>query len=381
VWLRHVFAGVGAALLFSVGVAAAFADTPTTTTDTTTTTSTTTTTETTTTESTSTTTTAVTTTTAPEPTTSSTTTTTAPTSAPPRGKPAPALKRPTGLKPVPRKSVRAHPRHKKRKRISKPLKVTPPLGQRGYVFPVVGDAGYIDTYGDFRSDVHGKWHHGDDIFAPLGTPVVAVANGTINRVGWRKAGGWRLWVRDNLANQFYYAHLSGYAQTIFHSRYVKAGQVIGFVGNTGDAYPRASHLHFEIHPRQLLSRGYDGAVDPTTYLDSWKHLQSADAPPPMHPRLPKAPLFRREARQVFGELLAVRRLDEPLSATSFRSDVPEAANLPSANHLLPASEVAATVAADKGRWQPFVAVVFGVASVALCGLAMVRAPLARRRRG
>jgi hypothetical protein len=92
-------------------------------------------------------------------------------------------------------------------------------------------------------------------------------------------------------------------------------------------------------------------------------------------------MFRREARQVFRELLAVRLLEEPPTATSFRSDVPEAANLPSATHLLPASEVAAAVPGDKGRWQLFVAVVFGVASLALCGLAMVSAPLARGRRG
>ena len=84
------------------------------------------------------------------------------------------------------------------------------------LFPVVGVSGYGDSYGAFRGDVHGKWHHGDDIFAALGTPVVAVANGTINRVGWHPRGGWRLWVRDAAANQFYYAHLSGYAPRVFH---------------------------------------------------------------------------------------------------------------------------------------------------------------------
>ena len=65
--------------------------------------------------------------------------------------------------------------------------------------PGLEPAEYIDTYGAFRSDVPGNWHHGDDIFAPLGTPVVAVATGTINRVGWEHLGGWRLWVRDRPA--------------------------------------------------------------------------------------------------------------------------------------------------------------------------------------
>ena len=188
--------------------------------------------------------------------------------------------------------------------------MTPPLGQGAYVFPVVGVSGYGDSYGAFRGDVHGKWHHGDDIFAPLGAPVVAVANGTINRVGWHKRGGWRLWVRDAAANQFYYAHLSGYAPRVFHTRHVRAGDVLGFVGNTGDAFASPPHLHFEVHPHQLLRLRYDGAVDPTTYLDGWLRMRSVHAPFPVHPRLPRRPMFRREARQVFRQLLVARHLIE-----------------------------------------------------------------------
>jgi hypothetical protein len=201
-------------------------------------------------------------------------------------------------------------RQKHRHRVSRPLKVTPPLGLGAYVFPVVGVSGYGDSYGAFRGDVHGKWHHGDDIFAALGAPVVAVANGTINRVGWHKRGGWRLWVRDGAANQFYYAHLSGYAPRVFHTRHVRAGDVLGFVGNTGDAFASPPHLHFEVHPHQLLRLRYDGAVDPTTYLNSWPHLRSVRAPFPVHPRLPRRPSFRREARQVFRRLLVARQLIE-----------------------------------------------------------------------
>jgi hypothetical protein len=54
---------------------------------------------------------------------------------------------------------------------------------------------------------------------------------------------------------------------------VNAGDVLGFVGNTGDAQGTPYHLHFEVHPVGLLGLGYDGAVDPTTYIDSWTHLQ------------------------------------------------------------------------------------------------------------
>jgi len=55
---------------------------------------------------------------------------------------------------------------------------------------------------------------------------------------------------------------------------VRAGEVIAFVGNSGDAETTPPHLHFEIHPASLLGLGYDGAVDPTAYLRSWP---SADA--------------------------------------------------------------------------------------------------------
>ena len=206
-------------------------------------------------------------------------------------------------------------RRKHRHRISKPLEITPPLGRGAYTFPVVGVASYGDSYGAFRGDVRGKWHHGADIFAALGTPVVAVANGTINRVGWRRLGGWRLWVRDTAANQFYYAHLSGYAPGVFHSRHVRAGDVLGFVGTTGDAFGGEPHLHFEIHPHQLLRLRYDGAVNPTTYLDSWGRVRSVEAPFPVHPRLPRRPEFRKEARLVFRQLLAARHLIAPAKSS------------------------------------------------------------------
>jgi hypothetical protein len=206
---------------------------------------------------------------------------------------------------------RERPQREKHPRLSKPLKVTPPLGRGSYVFPVVGPSGYIDTYGGFRADVSGKWHHGDDIFAPLGTPVVAVASGTIFGVGWDRVGGWRLWVQDTAGDEFYYAHLSGYAPSDFRSNRVLAGEVIGFLGDTGDAFPRAPHLHFEVHPHQLLRLGYDGAVDPTTYLQSWLQLRSVHTPVPVHPPFPAQPLLRREARYVFGELLAARRVVGP----------------------------------------------------------------------
>jgi murein DD-endopeptidase MepM/ murein hydrolase activator NlpD len=156
-----------------------------------------------------------------------------------------------------------------------PPDIHPKLGPtpNGYVFPVYGPSSYTDTFRAFRGDIAGGWHHGDDIFAPLGAPVLAVAKGTVFSVGWNDIGGNRLWLRDQYGNQFYYAHLSAYTPLAVDNAHVSAGAVLGFVGNTGDAEGTPYHLHFEIHPLGLLGMGYDGVVNPTSYLDAWKHLQ------------------------------------------------------------------------------------------------------------
>jgi hypothetical protein len=117
------------------------------------------------------------------------------------------------------------------------------------------------------------WHHGEDIFAPLGTPVVAVSDGTLLKVGWNTLGGKRLWLRDRWGNYFYYAHLSGFAPGVRDGVRVRAGAVVGYVGNTGDAAGTPYHLHFEIHPASLLELGYDGVVNPYPYLRSWPRLE------------------------------------------------------------------------------------------------------------
>jgi murein DD-endopeptidase MepM/ murein hydrolase activator NlpD len=155
-----------------------------------------------------------------------------------------------------------------------PLSATPPLHTPGgNVFPVYGPSSYTDSYGATRGDVSGGWHHGDDIFAPLGAPVLAIASGTVFSVGWNQVGGNRLWLRDGAGNEYYYAHLSAYTPLARNGAVVNAGDVLGFVGNTGDAQGTPYHLHFEIHPVGLLGLGYDGAVDPTTYLNRWRHVQ------------------------------------------------------------------------------------------------------------
>ena len=154
---------------------------------------------------------------------------------------------------------------------SPPTDLSAPLSPEGYVFPVYGASSFTDTFGSLRAGV--GWHHGEDIFAPLGAPLLAVADGTVFSVGWNDLGGFRLWLRDRQGNQFYYAHLSAFSPLAVDGNEVRAGAVIGFVGNTGDAQTTPYHLHFEIHPVGLLPMGYDGVVNAFPYLSAWRRLQ------------------------------------------------------------------------------------------------------------
>ena len=154
-----------------------------------------------------------------------------------------------------------------------PPDVEPKLTKAGYVFPIYGPATTTDSFGAPRTTT---WHHGVDIFARLGAPVLAVADGTLFNVGWNDVGGNRLWVRDGAGNEFYYAHLSAYSSLARDGAEVKAGDVIGFVGTSGDAVGTPPHLHFEIHPRELLWMGYDGAIDPYPYLIAWLRLDDLE---------------------------------------------------------------------------------------------------------
>jgi hypothetical protein len=163
-----------------------------------------------------------------------------------------------------------------------PDDVKPQLTAGGYVFPVYGPASFTDDFAAARAAT--GWHHGNDIFAPLGAPLLAVADGTLFLVGWNDVGGNRLWLRDDNGNEFYYAHLSAFSPLARDGARVQAGDVVGFVGATGDAVGTPPHLHFEIHPRDLLWLGYDGVINPFTYLTAWRHLLDigfgAWTPPP-----------------------------------------------------------------------------------------------------
>jgi hypothetical protein len=89
------------------------------------------------------------------------------------------------------------------------------------------------------------WHEGTDVVADTGTPLLAVENGIVTRIGSHILGGLGVTMRGQSGLEYYYAHLSGLAPGPATGRKVRVGEVIGFVGATGNA--QTAHLHFEIH--------------------------------------------------------------------------------------------------------------------------------------
>jgi murein DD-endopeptidase MepM/ murein hydrolase activator NlpD len=122
------------------------------------------------------------------------------------------------------------------------------LRRRGLEFPVEGvDRDELrDTFSDTRGQ--GRSHEALDIMAPRGTPVRAVEDGTIAKLFESRGGGGLTIYQFDPSETFcyYYAHLDGYALGIREGQTVRRGQVIGYVGSTGNASPDAPHLHFTI---------------------------------------------------------------------------------------------------------------------------------------
>jgi murein DD-endopeptidase MepM/ murein hydrolase activator NlpD len=129
--------------------------------------------------------------------------------------------------------------------------------------PMQGPCWFSDDWGDPRGA--GRRHEGTDLFAAVGSYVYAVVDGTLTRRAWdqpgfRSGNAWWLTAADGSGTYYFYAHLADFAPELSVGSRVEAGQIIGFMGNTGNsAFP---HLHFEIHP------GGGGAVNPYPLLQS-----------------------------------------------------------------------------------------------------------------
>jgi hypothetical protein len=140
------------------------------------------------------------------------------------------------------------------------------------VFPVSGARSNIGSFfGDSRSGGKRK-HEGIDIFAKKSTPVVAVCDGYITAVENGGLGGKSVWLRSNDGDwSAYYAHLD--VQKVVAGQYVQQGDILGTVGNTGNAKYTPSHLHFCIYT-------YTGAINPLPIVKtSRKILKPTEADP------------------------------------------------------------------------------------------------------
>ncbi len=135
-----------------------------------------------------------------------------------------------------------------------PVPASPPPSNAGsgIVCPVAGPHAFADTWGAARSG--GRSHEGVDMMAARGVPLVAVESGYA-QFKTTRLGGNSVWVNGNSGTRYFYAHLSAWEGS---SRNVSRGEVIGYVGATGNT--SANHLHFEVHP------GGGRAVNPYPYV-------------------------------------------------------------------------------------------------------------------
>ena len=145
---------------------------------------------------------------------------------------------------------------------------TADLDDRDLLIPVEGvkPEQLTRTFSDRRSG--GRTHEAIDILAPMNTPVVAVEGGTIARLFHSQAGGITIYQFDPSERFcYYYAHLSRYAESLREGQHVERGQVIGYVGVSGNAPKNTPHLHFAIFRLTDAKRWWEGsAIDPYDIL-------------------------------------------------------------------------------------------------------------------
>jgi murein DD-endopeptidase MepM/ murein hydrolase activator NlpD len=140
------------------------------------------------------------------------------------------------------------------------------------IIPVMGikASALSDTFSDARGE--GRVHDAIDIMAPRGTPVIAASDGKVVKLFNSKPGGLTIYQFDpSETYAYYYAHLDSYAPGIVEGRQMQRGDLIGYVGSTGNASPDAPHLHFAIFVLGPEKNWWQGtAINPYPLL-SGKH--------------------------------------------------------------------------------------------------------------
>lgn len=139
----------------------------------------------------------------------------------------------------------------------------------------IGPQGVSDSFNEGRSD--GRTHRASDIMAPMGTRVVAAESGTIMRLSRNALGGITIYMTDDTGRfVFYYAHLEKYADGLAPNEHVMQGDLLGYVGMTGNA--PVPHLHFQAMRRDFSRRDYwnSPAIDVRTYFTLSGRVRDAD---------------------------------------------------------------------------------------------------------
>lgn len=129
-------------------------------------------------------------------------------------------------------------------------------------FPVAGEATWANDWHAARCNPSPHLHMGIDIFARAGTPLVAVADGRVTQKGVGAVSGLKIEITAADGTEFFYAHLSGFAPEITLGQPVATGDVIGYMGTTGNAEGTSPHLHLEIQPQGV-------PVPPKPFVDRW----------------------------------------------------------------------------------------------------------------
>jgi murein DD-endopeptidase MepM/ murein hydrolase activator NlpD len=154
-----------------------------------------------------------------------------------------------------------------------------PLNKLALRLPVVGvRTSSLDDSWHAPRDGGARVHKGIDIFAPKGTEIVAVADGVISFIGDQKLGGHCIWLTNENGASFYYAHLDRWAAGLYEGMEVQAGDLIGYVGNTGNARYTPSHLHFGINENDDMVNPYPILTHAIPTLHSHVHTTLSGGP-------------------------------------------------------------------------------------------------------
>ncbi len=154
-----------------------------------------------------------------------------------------------------------------------------PLSGMALRMPVVGIRnGDLDDSWHAPRDGGERQHTGIDIFASKGTELVAVADGIVSFIGEQPKGGRCLWLTTENGASFYYAHLDRWAAGLYEGMEVQAGDLLGYVGNTGNALHTPAHLHFGVNQNDEMVNPYPLLTRATPALHARVHVQLSGGP-------------------------------------------------------------------------------------------------------